>query len=85
MEGDHFSNYYSTFKYYRQIQMGFINFYLVSIKLGNEALVEKWSAMHSYFSPVIQSLCNFISPGKLHNIHMFIFYHIKMRINNTFQ
>ena len=54
MEGDHFSNYHSTFKYYRQIQMGFINFYLVSIKLGNEALVEKWSAMHSYLSPVIQ-------------------------------
>ena len=41
MEGDHFSNYYSTFKYYRQKQMGFINFYLVSIKLGNEALAEK--------------------------------------------
>lgn len=53
MEGDHYSNYYSTFKY-RQIQVGFINFYLVSIKLGNEALAEKLSAMHSDFSPVIQ-------------------------------
>ena len=49
MEGDHYSNYYSTFKY-RQIQVGFINFYLVSIKLGNEALAEKLSAMHSDFS-----------------------------------